>query len=65
MDNKMKRLSQMAEIVFGNSEKAEKWLTMPNPKLDNETPQQHAAKDKQSLRSVTQALKQIHHGIVG
>ncbi len=49
--------------VFGDEEKASRWLSLPNADLGGETPLQSAQKDGYLGKSVEPILIRIEHGI--
>jgi uncharacterized protein (DUF2384 family) len=49
--------------VFGDEVKASRWLSLPNPDLDGESPLQVAQRDHYSTLLLEPILVRIEHGI--
>jgi len=58
----LSRTRLLAETVFGDAEFAKKWLTLPNPALDDRIPIQMAETDA-GAREVEVILTRIAHGV--
>lgn len=61
--DRRERIAALAERVFGDPAKAERWLRQPKRALDNETPLACAATEGKARR-VEDMLYQIQHGMV-
>jgi putative toxin-antitoxin system antitoxin component (TIGR02293 family) len=57
------RVGKMAETVFGNVEKAHRWLRKPKPSLEGETPLNYLVSET-GARVVEEMLTRIDHGIL-
>jgi len=55
------RLTAQAEVIFSNSEKAERWLSKPKKNLNGQTPKE-AMKDEFGATLVEQMLRKIDGG---
>jgi putative toxin-antitoxin system antitoxin component (TIGR02293 family) len=60
---RLARVGKMAETVFGNAEKAHRWLRKPKPSLEGETPLNYLASET-GARVVEEMLTRIDHGIL-
>jgi putative toxin-antitoxin system antitoxin component (TIGR02293 family) len=56
------RVAEAAERVFGDSDFAHKWLTLPNPALKDRIPLE-VAKTDAGTQEVEAALTRIAHGV--
>jgi putative toxin-antitoxin system antitoxin component (TIGR02293 family) len=59
---RLARIARLAERVFGNPEKANRWLRKPKHALQEATPVQFLASES-GARIVEQMLHRIEHGI--
>jgi len=59
---RLKRIATIAEKVFGDSAKAQRWLRKPKRGLGNETPLAYLASET-GARVVEEMLGRIEHGI--
>jgi putative toxin-antitoxin system antitoxin component (TIGR02293 family) len=60
---RLARIGKMAEQVFGNADKAHRWLRKPKPSLQGETPLNYLASET-GARVVEEMLTRIDHGIL-
>jgi putative toxin-antitoxin system antitoxin component (TIGR02293 family) len=60
---RLARVGKMAETVFGNVEKAHRWLRKPKPSLEGETPLNYLVSET-GARVVEEMLTRIDHGIL-
>ena len=49
--------------AFGDELKASRWLSLPNPALNGESPLQFAMRDGYELRGIEPILARMEHGI--
>ena len=59
---RLDRIAEQAERVFGEPEKAQRWLRKPKRELKGETPLSHLASEA-GARVVEEMLFRIEHGI--
>jgi putative toxin-antitoxin system antitoxin component (TIGR02293 family) len=59
---RLERIAEQAERVFGEVEKAQRWLRKPKRELKGETPLAHLASEA-GARVVEEMLFRIEHGI--
>lgn len=55
-------LNARAAIVFGNEEKAERWMTSPKRIFDGDSPLEYAQGSPEDYRAVEELLLSIEHG---
>jgi putative toxin-antitoxin system antitoxin component (TIGR02293 family) len=60
---RLARVGKIAETVFGNVEKAHRWLRKPKPSLEGETPLNYLVSET-GARVVEEMLTRIDHGIL-
>ena len=60
---RLERVASLASQVFGNSEKANRWLRKPKRQLDGEMPLTFLASEA-GARVIEQMLLRIEHGIL-
>jgi putative toxin-antitoxin system antitoxin component (TIGR02293 family) len=60
---RLERIAALASEVFGDTDKAQRWLRKPKQQLDGETPLAFLASEA-GARSVEQMLYRIEHGIL-
>jgi putative toxin-antitoxin system antitoxin component (TIGR02293 family) len=60
---RLARVGKMAETVFGNVEKAHRWLRKPKSSLEGETPLNYLVSET-GARVVEEMLTRIDHGIL-
>jgi putative toxin-antitoxin system antitoxin component (TIGR02293 family) len=59
---RLARLTAMAERIFGNEEKAHRWMRKPSPMLEGATPLS-LLRNETSAQSLEQALYRIEYGM--
>jgi uncharacterized protein (DUF2384 family) len=62
LTNYRKLVDRVAE-VFGDEIKASRWLSLPNPELNGETPLQIAQRNDYDAQVLEPILTRIEHGI--
>jgi putative toxin-antitoxin system antitoxin component (TIGR02293 family) len=60
---RLARIGKIAETIFGNAEKAHRWLRKPKQSLEGETPLNYLASET-GARVVEEMLTRIDHGIL-
>jgi putative toxin-antitoxin system antitoxin component (TIGR02293 family) len=60
---RLARVGKMAETIFGNPEKAHRWLRKPKKSLEGETPLSYLTSET-GARVIEDMLNQIDHGII-
>ncbi len=58
-----RKLVERVVEVFGDEIKASRWLSLPNPELNGETPLQAVQRNDHDTRVLEPILTRIEHGI--